>query len=191
VEENRNMNRICLLFGLLASLCVVAVIAGPVRSEEPAIKPDDSKRMVELLDKIEKRLASQQAQSDILMDIVRKDLKDLREEVARLQRELGDLRRTPTVPSTSNYPQSPSAGYAPSTSYSMTTPAAPANVRLINTYFTDMTAVVNGVAHTVPPGQVAVVPVPAGVLNYHVLQAPYPPQLRTLTPNETLTLTLR
>jgi hypothetical protein len=61
----------------------------------------------------------------------------------------------------------------------------------VNSYLTEMTANVNGVQYTVPPGQAADVPVAPGTLTYHVLQAPYPPQTRAVAPNETLTLTLR
>jgi hypothetical protein len=173
----------------LTALLAVALVLGPARSQETGIKPDDSKRMVELLDKIEKRLANMETRSDATMDLINKDLKQLREEVTRLQREVADLRRTPAPTSTSNYPQTTPA--VPSTSYSITQPAAPAHVRLVNNYLTGMTAYVNGVPYTVPPGQAADVPVAPGTLTYHVLQAPYPPQTRTMTPNETLTLTLR
>jgi hypothetical protein len=65
-----------------------------------------------------------------------------------------------------------------------------ARVRLINTYLTDMSAVINGTLISVPPGQERLVTVPAGVMNYQVTQVPGPPQTRALAPNETLTLTL-
>jgi hypothetical protein len=174
----------------LAAALAVALILSPARSQETGLKADDSKRMVELLDKIEKRLGNQQAQTEVLMDIVRKDLKDLRDEVARLQKEVTDLRRSPAGAgtSTSNYPQAMPTG--PSTSNSMTQAAPLAHVRLVNTYFTDMTALINGVPYTVAPGQERIVTVSAGVLTYSVLQVPTPPQTRMLVPNETLTLTL-
>jgi hypothetical protein len=171
----------------MAALVAVVLVLGPARSADPEVKTDDTKRMVELLDKIEKRLANQQTQTDVLMEIVRKDLKDLRDEVSRLQKEVTDLRRMPAAPgtSTSNYPSS-----GPSTSMSPAGPPPTARVRLVNTYPADMTAVVNGMTYLVPAFQTREVPVPAGVATYQIPQLAQPPQTRALTPNETLTLTL-
>src|SRR5207249_2706647 len=104
-------------------------------------------------------------------------------EVARLQREVTDLRNRPASPTTS-------ASYYGGTA-AAATPAPSAHVRLVNTYFADMSAVVNGTLVTVPPGQERSVTVPAGAMNYQVYQVPGPLQVRTLVPNETLTLTLR
>jgi hypothetical protein len=186
------MTRNRLVVPQLTALLAVALVLGPARSQDTGAKVDDSKRMVELLDKIEKRLGNMELRSDATMELITKDLKQLRDEVNRLQREVADLRRAPGATSTSNYPQTTPT--IPSTSFSITPPAgpaAPAHVRLVNSYLTDMTAYVNGVMYTVLPGQTAVVAVPPGSLNYHVLQAPYPPQARTVAANETLTLTLR
>src|SRR5205823_5191450 len=105
------------------------------------------------------------------------------EEVDRLRKEVADLRRTPGTTSNSYYPGTTPAG--PSTSLSVTQPPAPAHVRLVNQYLTDMTAYVNGVPYTVLPGQVADVAVAPGTLTYHVLQTPYPQQTRAVSPNET------
>jgi hypothetical protein len=173
----------------LTALLAVALVLGAARSQETGLKPDDSKRMVELLDKIEKRLGAMESRADVTLDLVNKDIKQLRDEVTRLQREVADLRRSPGTTSTSNYPGTTPA--APSTSYSIPQPPAPAHVRLVNHYLTDMTAYVNGVLYTVQPGQVADVAVPPGMFTYHVMQAPYPPQQRTAAPSETYTLTLR
>jgi hypothetical protein len=173
------------LMSALVALFALAVVLGPARAQEATTKAEDAKRVVELLSKIDQRLASQQAQSDVLMEIVQKDLKSLREEVNRLQKEVTDLRRTPATTITSNYPQSPSV------SSSITTPVQTSNVRLVNTFFTDMTAVVNGLPVSVAPGQTRTIPVPAGAMTFSIPQVSPFPQPRTLAPNETLTLTLQ
>jgi hypothetical protein len=54
-----------------------------------------------------------------------------------------------------------------------------------------MTAVVNGLAYTVSPGTERIVSVPAGSMNFIVPQVSAFPEMRTLAPNERLTLTLR
>src|SRR5436305_2977072 len=93
----------------LAAVVAVALVLGPSRSAEPGTPPvpDNSQRTVELLDKIEKRLAAQQATTDVVLDIVRTDLKSLRDEVSRLRQEVTDLRAkaaaAPAI-SQSNYP---------------------------------------------------------------------------------------
>jgi hypothetical protein len=160
------------------------------RAAEPADqKADDLKEIRNLLSRIEMRLATQQSVTDVMLDIVKKDLRDLREEVSRLQRELADVRSRASTPpaaptTTSNY------GGTPSTSLSVGPPAPTATLRLVNTHFIDMTALINGTLVTVPPGAQRTVTVPAGVVNYQVFQVPEPMKSRTLVPNETLTLQL-
>jgi hypothetical protein len=181
----------------LAALAAAALTAGNAWARaEPA---DDTKRMVELLGKIEQHLTDQRAATNILLDIVQKDIKDLRNEVARLQHELNDLRNRPAGPATSSSYYGGTAtpyGGTPSASLSVgpPAPAVPAgptsHVRLINTYLTDMSAFINGTLISIPPGQEVPVTVPAGVMTFQVTQVPGPPQTRTLAPNETLTLRL-
>ncbi len=176
----------------LAAVLALASALGPARSQETGLnKADDTKRMVDLLGSIDRRLANLEARSDATMDLIKNDLKQLRDEVARLQREVADLRArpaTPPAPTTANYPSPLPAG--PSASYSITPPAPTGVVRLVNTYFGDMTATINGQTYVVPAGQTRDVHVPAGAVTYQVYQVPRPLQTRTLVPNETLTLTL-
>lgn len=163
-----------------ASLAVTLLAAGA--RAEPA---EDMKAIRELLTKIETRLANQQAANDVLLDIIRKDLSQLRDDVSRLQRELADVRTRGTGTTTiSGYRGGPSA------SLSVGPPAPMATLRLVNTHFIPMSAVINGALVTVPPGQEQNVTVPAGLVNYQVFQVPEPMKSRTLVPNETLTLTL-
>jgi hypothetical protein len=169
---------------------IVAMLAlmfavGPARSVEPAdVKPDDAKRMIELLDKIEKRLATQEARADATLDLVTKDIKGLREEVARLQKEVGELRRAGPGTSTSNYQSS-----SPSVSASVAPPSQ-GRIRLVNNYVTDMTAVVNGTTVAVAAGRYLDVLVPPGTVTYQVNQVAQPLKATTLAANEVLTLTL-
>jgi hypothetical protein len=169
--------------------CCFALTLGTVSAQgkpEPAdAKADDLKEIRTLLERIEKRLANQQTAAEVVLDIVRKDLKDLRDEVSRLQRELADARnRITSAPSTSLY------GGTPSASLSVGTPSPNAFIRLVNTHFIDMSAVINGTLYTVSPGRDRTVPVNAGVVNYQVFQVPEPMKTRSLVANETLTLTL-
>src|SRR5439155_19552078 len=87
VEENATMIRsrqVRTLLPQLAAVLAVALALGPARSQETGLKSDDAKRVVDLLDKIEKRLATMEARSDVTMDLVNKDLRQLRDESARL-----------------------------------------------------------------------------------------------------------
>src|SRR5436190_23010367 len=88
-EETAPMTRTRVLTRFLCPLFAFALLAVGVRAADPEQpKADDLKDIRDLLTKIEQRMANQQTTNDVLMDIVRKDLRDLREDVARLQREL-------------------------------------------------------------------------------------------------------
>lgn len=176
-------------FVQLAAVLALAFILGPARAADPPLegKIDDSKQMIELLKKIEQRLATAEARADVTLDLVRTDLKQLRDEVARLQKEVADLRRTPAGNSTSNYQsQSP----APPVNAAATPAAQVARVHLVNNYFTDMTATVNGTTVVVPAFRTGDVQVPAGTLTYQVYQAGQPLKVTSIAPNEMVTLTL-
>jgi hypothetical protein len=60
----------------------------------------------------------------------------------------------------------------------------------VNTYLTDMNAVINGAYYTVPPGQERTVPLPPGLAWYQVLPVQPFAKTTTLQPGETLTLRL-
>jgi hypothetical protein len=171
----------------IVALIAVAFMVSPARSAEPAdTKADDAKRMIDLLDKIHQRMGNLEARMDTTLDLG-KDVKQLREDVSRLQREVAELRRAGNGNSTSFYPSQPSA--SPSVSASMA-PMPQGRVRLVNSYLTDMTAIVNGTTVVVPAGRTTDVTVPAGPVSYQILQIPQPMKTTTLVPNEMLTLTL-
>jgi hypothetical protein len=173
------------LAAVVAVLCV-----GPLRAADPVdTRVEDSKRSVELLSKIEQRLAAQQAQTELAMEIIRKDLTDLRNDVSRLQKELADVRRA-GPPNTSSYYQGQPPPTGPTISAAVPPPAQLGQVRLVNTYFTDMTATVNGVTYIVPPNTTREFAVPAGPLNYQIYQVPQAIKSTSIASNEMVTLTL-
>jgi hypothetical protein len=184
----------------LAAVFAVVIGVGPARSQEGA-KPDDSKRMVTLLESIDRRLGNLETRSDLAMEILKSDLKSLRDEVNRLKQELAEVKRSQPQPgtSTSNYPSpiTPPGPVTngsvpiPVTSFSVPVPApAFGRVRLMNTFFTDMTAVVNGQMVVVPAFQARDVQVPAGPLTYQVFQVPQSARSTGIRANETVTLTM-
>jgi hypothetical protein len=167
------------------ALLVLAFVVGPARSAEPAdVKSDDAKRMIELLDKIERRLATQEAQSQTTLDLVKLDIKGLQEEVGRLRKEVAELRRTQSGTTTSNYPPSSPAVSA------FVAPMAQGRVRIVNNYLMDMAAVVNGTSVSVPPGRYLDVLVPAGTVTYQIPMLPQSTKTTSVAANESLTLTL-
>src|SRR5262249_31110648 len=143
-----------------------------------------------MLERIDNRLAAQQSQLTDAMVLVNKlmaDVSALKDEHGRLQREVADLRNRPTnSTSTSYYGGPPGPLTAPS--QAVTPPRA--RVRLVNTYFMDMTAVVNGAIHTLRPGEERTLAYPPGNLTFQVFMVADIPQTRTLAPGEQLTLTL-
>jgi hypothetical protein len=166
----------------LATVFALA-LAGPLRAEEPT---DSNARLARALEKLEQRLGVMDAKLDTVLDIG-KDLKQLREDMGKLQREVAELRR-PGNGATSSYYSGPPS----STSLSATVapPAAMGTVRLVNNYLTGMTANVNGLVVTVPAGQIQDVRVPPGALTYQVYQVQPSARVSSIAPNEMLTLRL-
>jgi hypothetical protein len=176
-------------FVQLAAVVAVILIFGRVRAAEPET---ESQRVAKALDKIEQRLNLMDTRLDTALDVA-KDVRQLREDVNRLQREVGGLRRTgPGTTSSSFYSGPPAATtIVPPASLAITPPPAQTGrVRLVNNYLSEMTATVNGVTVVVPPMQARDVVVPAGALNYQVYQVPQAVRATTISPNEMVTLTL-
>src|SRR5262245_60048848 len=159
---------------------------------EPASAADDLKAIRTILERIESRQAAQQTQLTDTMISVNKLMSDvaaMKDEHARLKQELADARNrlnSPSQPSTSYFPGS-APGMTPSPG--MAAPQS-ARVRLVNTYFTDMAAVIYRMVHIVPPGGEKTVSYPPGNIQFQVMMVADIPQTRTLAPGEQLTLTL-
>jgi hypothetical protein len=166
----------------IVALLALAFIVGTARSADSTdVKVDDAKRVIELLDKIEKRLAVQEARAEVTLDLVTKDIKSLREEVARLQKEVADLRRPAGGTTTSNY----------QSSASVAAPPQQGRIRIFNNYPTEVTAVVNGTTvPSVAPGRYLDVIVPPGTVTYQIPVLGQPTKTNTVAANEVLTLTL-
>jgi hypothetical protein len=180
------------------ALPILAVIGStltvnPILAAEPA---EELKAIRELLKKIDERLENQNTISLQMLEKqkfefsqLKTDFNQLRDEIAQARRDLADLRgRSTGALSSSSY-------YGGSTPYvSGSAPAAPlgatASIRLVNTYLTDMNAVINGAYYTVPPGQTTTVPVAPGFVNYQVLQTQPIAKSTTLNNGEVLTLRL-
>jgi hypothetical protein len=120
------------------------------------------------------------------------DVAVLRDEHAKLKQELTDLRNRmsappqPPQPSTSFY-GGPTTSAAPPTG--VTSPGN-ARVRLVNNWFTDMAAVINGVTYNLTPGTQRTVTLPPGNMQFQVMRVADIPQARTLMPGEELMLEL-
>jgi hypothetical protein len=174
-------------------LCALALVltAGPGAAAEPAtLQQDDLKAIRAMLDRIDGRLAAQQSQLTDAMVLVNKliaDVSAMKDEHARLKQELADLRARPGNPTSTSFYSGPpgTAAMAPPGGNSLG-----ARVRLVNTYLTDMTAVVNGQTYTLMPGTERTITLPPGTMTYQVFMVADFPQARTLSPGEQLTLTL-
>src|SRR5438128_6964420 len=141
----------------------LCLTAGRGNTAEPASAADDLKAIRTILERIESRQAAQQSQlTDTMMSVNKllSDMAGMKDEHARLKQEVADLRSRSNgplqpQPSTSFYASPPGSAAPPPGSAApppgmMAPPSA--RVRLVNSWFTDMTAVINGVVYTLPPG---------------------------------------
>jgi hypothetical protein len=182
---------------LLCALGLCLAVGRGTTAEPASSDPNnDLKAIRTMLERIDNRLAAQQSQLTDAMVLVNKlmaDVTALKDEHGRLQREVADLRNRPTNPTTTSY-YGGQPGYGgpsgPVTVQSQAATPLSSRVRLVNTYFTDMTAVINGVIYTLRPGEERTLAYPPGNLTYQVLMVADVPQTRTLAPGEQLTLTL-
>lgn len=184
-------NRVRPLPTMLCTL-LLGVFALSAPAAEPGIADpkDDVKAIRAMLERIDGRMAAQQSQLTdalILINKLMSDMTTLRDEHARLQRELNDLKARPAGQTSSSY----YPGTAGS-SFSQLPSQAPlaARVRLVNTYIADMTAVINGVMYTVSPGTERTVSLAPGTMTYQVFMVADVPQTRSLAAGEELKLTL-
>lgn len=176
---------------------ILAVIAStltvkPILAAEPA---EELKAIRELLKKIDERLENQNTISLQMLEKqkfefgqLKADFNQLRDEISQARRDLADLRgRASGVLSPSA--NSPTASYFGG-SASTAPIAGGASIRLVNTYLTDMNAIINGAYYTVAPGQTASVPVAPGLVTYQVLQTQPIAKSTTMNSGEVLTLRL-
>jgi hypothetical protein len=172
----------------------LSLTAGRGSTAEPASAADDLRAIRTILERIESRQAAQQSQLTDTMVSVNKLMSDvtaLKDEQAKLKQELTDLRNRLNAPpqpqASTSFFSGPPMATAPTTSM---TPAGSARVRLVNNWFTDMAAVINGVTYNLTPGTQRTVTLPAGNMQFQVMRVADIPQSRTLIPGEELMLEL-
>ena len=178
---------LCLLRRLAIPVLAVlgsTITVNPILAAEPN---EELKAIRDVLNKIDQRLETQNTLSLQMVDRLKldfgqlkSDLMQLRDEIALARRELADLKGRGTGGNSTSY-------FGGSTSFS---PAATASIRLVNTYLTDMTAIINGGYYVVRPGQSQTVSVSSGPVNYQVLQTQPAAKTTSLQPGEVLTLSL-
>ena len=156
----------------------------PVIGAEPS---EELKAIRDVLQKIDQRMENSnnialQTLDRMKADFgqLKSDMAQMRDDMARMSREVADLRNRGNSGASTSY----FAGSAP------VAPAATASIKLINTYISDMTAVINGTMYVVMPGQTRTVPLYAGNVSYQVLQTQDFSKTTTLQPGEVLTLSL-
>lgn len=181
--------------------------AAPAAPAAAAAEPDSStalarqlqEQVSKKLDDIEKRLKEAIQGSDTNANLkfarIQTDLDDIRKQlgqIARLQADSDDIKRQiaqlrQDLDGLRNRSASPQV----SASLYPTTPANTARVRLVNTYLDPMTILVNDRAYRLAPGETRLTdPLPAGSFTYQVLGVQTGQQTRTLSPNETFTITV-
>jgi hypothetical protein len=104
----------------------------------------------------------------------RTEMEQMRRTMEQIRQDLDAMRRQPPASRISNFP-----------------PAGDlARVRLVNTFLTPMTIVVNGRAYQLEPGDTRLTdPIPYGTFTYEVLGV-QAPRVRTFTPGEPFTITV-
>lgn len=166
------------------SLLLLTFLVVPASGQAPESKPDDQMKQLTVLviklqqsiDDLKKQLES--TPTEVSVDIqIRKALAStqaelfaLRKQVEQLQRDV-DALRGPRVAKTID-------------------PVASGRIRLVNTYFTPMTIIVNDRSVRLAPGATETIDIPAGEFSFEVLGVQ--PRLygRTVAANETYTITV-
>lgn len=109
-----------------------------------------------------------------------KELKDSKDELAALRQQLDLLQRDVA---------SLKSGAAPRVAFS--SPSTPGRIKLINTFPSQMTVIVNERSYRLAPGATEVLEnIPAGQFTYQVLGVQPDLLVRSLAPNETFTITV-
>jgi hypothetical protein len=168
----------------LATLLGAAIAAAPTFAQSPA---EDLKKSVDkAVEKLEKVTKDLQEAKDALknddlrgkaitidtkLDMLDKDIQDIKKDVRELRRRAGDGTSTALRPD-----------------YDSTTFRGRGRVRFINEFSEEMSVVVNGRSFRIMPGEERLVPVAPGDFTYQVLQLQRFPQERRIAADETKTV---
>jgi len=167
------------------SLLAVVVCASGALATEPQINSDilkpapDMKAIMDRLDQMDKKIqgldAQQSLQVQVWADQFRRELGEIRDLLVRLQRDITDLKAGRTA-----------------TTESLKPTEAKATLQLVNEHpWMNMDVVINGATTTVPPMQTRSVAVPAGSVNFQVLQTDGFVRARVLAAGVTHQVTMR
>ncbi len=176
----------------------------------------DLRTAIETLDRTVKReagdLRHDMDRSEVRLKATQLEVEKLKTDIAQLRADLDNLRKTFPTTQVSAYPPEARTELEqmrramdlirqdlealrrqpPSTRVSAFPPTAGdlGRIRLVNTYLTPMTIVVNRRAYELQPGETRLTePVPYGEFAYEVIGV-QPPRVRTLTPGEPFTITV-
>ena len=132
------------------------------------------KELKEELSKLIGEVRNHNLASDRALNAAKDDIKDLKDQIARLRQDLEDLRRAGPATRVSGYGE---AG------------TATGRLRLVNTYFEPQTVILNNKAsYRLAPGETKLTdPLPVGDFTYEVLGV-QAPRTRPLTANEVFTI---
>jgi len=153
------MFRTALFSALLVVGSSFAAETQPNTDQKTPPVPADLKAVLDRLDKIEQSIkdysTEQNSKIALWAQMFQKDIFDLREAITRIQKDMNEFKAgRPTVETLK-----PTEG------------AGTATLRLVNAHvFLPMEVRVNGSMHTVLPGQTLPVTVPAGSVNFQVMQ---------------------
>lgn len=183
---------------LATMLAVQATAVGQVeKGPETDKTPADAQKTLQLLIKLQESIDQLKKQGDDLQRQVSnlpdeqridyqirktlaKELKDSKDEMTALRQQLDLLQRDVA---------SLKSGAAPRVAFS--SPATLGRIRLVNTFPSQMTVIVNERSYRLAPGADQVLEnIPAGQFTYQVLGVQPDLLVRSLAPNETFTITV-
>jgi hypothetical protein len=161
------------------------IIVNPILAAEPS---EELRAIRDLLKRIDERLENSNTISLQMLEKQKAEFSQLRQELSQLRDDLSQARRD--MADVKNR----SLGGTSSSYFGGSAPMAPlagtASIRLVNTYLSNMTAMINGLTYTVAPGQSTTVPLQPGSVWYQVFPVQPFPKSTVKQAGEVLTLRL-
>jgi len=169
----------------LHTLLAAVLASAPIRAEEkssdvPAKGSEDSKKMVDALEKIVTELKELRTDLTTGAQGTTAQLSKLNDRMLGVEQAINNLRSQ--MQTVKAFASPAGAGATPATNTG--------RVRLANRWPTDVTVILNGVSHRLAPNQVESVNAPSGSFSFEVLGI-QPPATRTLNPREEYEITIR